>query len=194
MIHFPDYIQGLSADAREFDRMAAPMKREIDVFQEKKMIYQGSLFGITCMIEVSPRGLKRLLPQWGRADSLIPDRYSVFPGMEVLQNAMREGVRYPGALDDREWSPSLRAVLDVVLSIPGGETRTYGWVAARAGMPRGARAVGRALSTNPVPLVFPCHRVVRASGPDHGGYTIGAENRPDLKSWILSREREGCFY
>jgi O-6-methylguanine DNA methyltransferase len=48
--------------------------------------------------------------------------------------------------------------------IPFGETRSYGWVAHRAGRPGAARAVGTAMSRNPLPLLIPCHRVVPASG------------------------------
>jgi methylated-DNA-[protein]-cysteine S-methyltransferase len=68
-------------------------------------------------------------------------------------------------------TPFQRAVLDAARSIPRGEVRTYGWVAARIGRPRAARAVGQALGANPLPLVIPCHRVV-ASGAG-GGYGGG---------------------
>ena len=57
-------------------------------------------------------------------------------------------------------------------SIPHGETRSYAWVAARAGNPLGARAAGQALGKNPLPVVVPCHRVVAADG-GLGGFTGG---------------------
>ena len=65
------------------------------------------------------------------------------------------------------WSlikPFQRAVLTVANQIPFGETRTYGWVAKQIGKPHAARAVGRALATNPIPLILPCHRVVGSNG------------------------------
>ena len=48
--------------------------------------------------------------------------------------------------------------------MPYGETTTYGALAARAGSPRAARAVGTVMNRNPVPIVVPCHRVVGATG------------------------------
>jgi methylated-DNA-[protein]-cysteine S-methyltransferase len=59
-------------------------------------------------------------------------------------------------------------------SIPGGEVRSYQWLAARVGNPRAARAVGQALGRNPLPIVLPCHRVLRADG-GLGGFSSGVE-------------------
>ncbi len=61
-----------------------------------------------------------------------------------------------------------RAVLAETLRIPAGQTRAYGWLAARVGRPRAARAVGRVMATSPLPLVIPCHRVVGSDGALHG--------------------------
>jgi O-6-methylguanine DNA methyltransferase len=55
-------------------------------------------------------------------------------------------------------------VLDKALEIPPGEVRPYAWIAREIGRPRAVRAVGSALARNPVPLVLPCHRVVRSDG------------------------------
>ena len=52
------------------------------------------------------------------------------------------------------------------LEIPRGEVRPYGWIAAEIGRPKAVRAVGTALGHNPVPLIVPCHRVVRSDGHD----------------------------
>jgi len=75
-----------------------------------------------------------------------------------------------------------KRVLGVVAGIPRGETLTYGEVAARIGCPRAARAVGRALGSNPFPLLFPCHRVVRKGG-DPGGYGPGVALKARLLAW-----------
>ena len=65
-----------------------------------------------------------------------------------------------------------RKVWDCLKRIPYGETRTYGWVAEKAGNPAATRAVGRALSKNPVAIVLPCHRVIESDGST-GGYSSG---------------------
>jgi O-6-methylguanine DNA methyltransferase len=56
------------------------------------------------------------------------------------------------------------AVWRKALEIPRGEVRPYGWIAAEIGHDRAVRAVGTALAHNPIPLVVPCHRVVRSDG------------------------------
>ena len=61
-----------------------------------------------------------------------------------------------------------RAVLEEALRIPRGETRTYGWLAEKVGRPRAARAVGRVMATNPLPIVVPCHRVIGSDGSLRG--------------------------
>jgi O-6-methylguanine DNA methyltransferase len=69
------------------------------------------------------------------------------------------------------------AVWRKALEIPRGEVRPYGWIAAEIGNPKAVRAVGTALAHNPVPLVVPCHRVVRSDGMI-GRYSLGgAENK-----------------
>ena len=57
-----------------------------------------------------------------------------------------------------------RAVWAELLKIPYGETRTYGWLAARLGRPDASRAVGAANGANPIAVVIPCHRVIASSG------------------------------
>ena len=67
--------------------------------------------------------------------------------------------------------------------VRAGETVSYGELAARVGAPGAARAVGTANATNPICLVIPCHRVVRAGGA-LGGYGAGV----DRKRWLLGHE------
>jgi len=72
-----------------------------------------------------------------------------------------------------------RAVLTAVRDVPYGQTVTYGELATALGRPGGGRAVGSALGENPVPVVIPCHRVVRADGAV-GGYTAGSGYKEQL--------------
>ena len=76
-----------------------------------------------------------------------------------------------------------RRVLEATAHIPFGKLLTYGEVAAKAGSPRGHRAAGNALGSNRIPIVVPCHRVVR-SGGKIGGYTGGLER----KEYLLTLE------
>jgi methylated-DNA-[protein]-cysteine S-methyltransferase len=78
-----------------------------------------------------------------------------------------------------DWSLSdgfRRRVLEATARIPYGTVSTYGRIAADAGSPGGSRAAGNALGANPLPIVVPCHRVVRAGG-SLGGYTGGVERK-----------------
>jgi O-6-methylguanine DNA methyltransferase len=79
-------------------------------------------------------------------------------------------------LDLRGRTPFERAVWEKALQIPRGEVRPYGWIAAEIGRPKAVRAVGSALGRNPVPLVIPCHRVVRTDG-HIGQYALGADRK-----------------
>ena len=75
------------------------------------------------------------------------------------------------AFQQRVWRELLR--------IPRGETITYAELAARIGAPKAVRAVGTACGANPVAMVVPCHRVVRADG-SLGGYAWGLERKVRL--------------
>jgi methylated-DNA-[protein]-cysteine S-methyltransferase len=72
-----------------------------------------------------------------------------------------------------------RDVLRQTAKIPYGELSTYGTIAKRIGHPTAARAVGRALGANPIPIVIPCHRVVGASGA-LTGYAGGIDRKVAL--------------
>jgi methylated-DNA-[protein]-cysteine S-methyltransferase len=80
-------------------------------------------------------------------------------------------------------APFGRRVLRVTSQIPYGGVLSYAEVAADAGSPRGFRAAGNALGANPMPIVVPCHRVLR-SGGSLGGYGGGLER----KRWLLELE------
>jgi methylated-DNA-[protein]-cysteine S-methyltransferase len=76
-----------------------------------------------------------------------------------------------------------RRVWSELMKIPYGNVRSYKWLAAKAGSPMAARAVGGALHANRVPIVIPCHRVIEASG-GLGGYGGGL----DIKRRLLELE------
>jgi methylated-DNA-[protein]-cysteine S-methyltransferase len=84
---------------------------------------------------------------------------------------------------DLRGTPFQRAVWGALVAIPWGEVRTYGEIAAALGAAGAARAVGGANHDNPVAILVPCHRVVRAGGR-LGGYAGGL----DVKRWLLAHE------
>ena len=69
-------------------------------------------------------------------------------------------------------TPFQRAVWRAISSIPSGETRSYAWVARKAGRPRAFRAAANACGANPVPIIIPCHRVISSDG-SLGGFSSG---------------------
>ena len=112
------------------------------------------------------------------AEALPPD----LAGAVTRRLAGERRVRIP--LDLRGRTPFEIAVWTKALEIPRGEVRPYGWIAAEIGRPKAVRAVGTALGHNPVPLIVPCHRVVRTDGTI-GRYSLGG---PGNKRTILAAE------
>jgi methylated-DNA-[protein]-cysteine S-methyltransferase len=84
--------------------------------------------------------------------------------------------RFEVTLDWSLITPFARRVLRMTAAIPYGGHLSYAEVAAEAGSPRGARAAGNALGSNPIPIVIPCHRVLH-SGGGLGGYGGGLERK-----------------
>lgn len=90
---------------------------------------------------------------------------------------------FPNALDLSPATSFQRQVWEMTRLIPYGKTRSYSWVAEQLGKAGAVRAVGQALSRNPLPIIIPCHRVV-AKNDQLGGYTGGVE----IKRYLLNLE------
>ena len=107
---------------------------------------------------------------------------SVYPAPDLptdLAQAIREQIAGAHAdlhFDLRGLSEFERAVLLKALEIPRGEVRPYAWIAREIGRPKAVRAVGSALAANPIPLLIPCHRVVRSDGRI-GAYVFGSQDK-----------------
>ncbi len=95
-------------------------------------------------------------------------------------------VEFADVLDLTGATPFQRAVWRAAGDIPYGQTRSYSWVAGRAGNPRAVRAAGQALSVNPLPIIVPCHRVLAKDG-SLGGYSGGLP----VKIMLLELEAAG---
>jgi methylated-DNA-[protein]-cysteine S-methyltransferase len=115
---------------------------------------------------ISPRVLK------------APDRLDTV-AREIDQYFDRRRDAFDVPLDLRLARGFRREVLTHLLEIGYGKTATYAWVAAAAGKPNAVRAAGSACANNPIPVVVPCHRVVRSDG-SVGGYAGGTEVKRTL--------------
>ncbi|MFQ5606705.1 MAG: methylated-DNA--[protein]-cysteine S-methyltransferase [Candidatus Zixiibacteriota bacterium] len=122
-------------------------------------------------------------------ESADTDFEALFGGPENLRAARQlkeylagKRKRFDFKLDIQASGFKRRALVDGVMKIPYGQTRSYSDVARSIGSPRACRAVGNANATNPLPFVIPCHRVVAAHGI--GGYGGGLE----LKKTLLDLE------
>lgn len=188
--------------------MSTTTARAIDRFRERAadaglldVAYAGvdSPFG-KLLVAQTPRGLVRVgLPNQD-PDALLAELAAkvsprVLEAPERLDEARRELDRYfAGELRSFElpldWSLSRgfrrRVLAAGVASIPYGETRTYTEVATGAGNPRAVRAVGSACGSNPIPLVVPCHRVLRVGGA-LGGYAGGLAMKESLLDFEAKR-------
>ena len=89
-----------------------------------------------------------------------------------IQAAIEAGTPGRVPVDLRSRTPFQAQVLRIAASIPRGEVRPYGWLAKEANRPDAARAVGSTMARNPIPLIIPCHRVVRSDG-FIGEYSLG---------------------
>ncbi len=87
---------------------------------------------------------------------------------------------------DHHNTPFSLLVLEEVCRVPYGKTASYGAIARRVGHPRSARAVGRAMAANPLPLVIPCHRIIGS-----GGSLTGFGGGLALKKELLRLESRG---
>jgi methylated-DNA-[protein]-cysteine S-methyltransferase len=128
--------------------------------------------------EVLERLARRVSPRIVEAPSALE------PARRELDEYFSGGRRgFELEVDRALIGPFSRRVLRATSRIPYGKVLSYQEVAAKAGSPRGSRAAGNALGSNPIPIVIPCHRVLRSGGA-LGGYGGGLER----KRWLLQLE------
>ncbi len=146
------------------------------------------------LIAVTPRGLARVAYDIEPRDDVLRELAERL-SPRILESAVatehwrreleeyfdRQRTRFDLRVDRRLLGPFAREVMDETARVPFGRTTTYGALAERIGHPRAARAVGTALGSNPIPVVLPCHRVLRAGG-SLGGYAGGLDRKTTLLS------------
>ena len=118
----------------------------------------------TTLPQASPDECMALLGEEAEKATPSPERF------ERLKSKLKQYFAGGPATFDQEpldmdgATPFFRAAWDACRSIPVGETRSYGWLAAQAGRPNAPRAAGRSMARNRVPIIVPCHRVVASDG------------------------------
>jgi O-6-methylguanine DNA methyltransferase len=138
------------------------------------------------IVGVRPAGDPARFEAWLRARVGRPARRVTDPPPTLVARviAAMGGAQPRLPIDLSHESDFQRAVLAKTREIPRGEVRPYAWVAREIGRPTAARAVGRVLAGNPVPLLVPCHRVVGNDG-ELGQYSCGG---PRAKRALLDLE------
>ena len=136
-----------------------------------RLAYEDFNGGLDAVLEhLSVRVSPRIMEAPGRLDDVRRQLDDFFAGR-------RRGFDVP--LDWALTSGFTRRVLEATAAIPFGEVGTYQSVATGAGSPKATRAAGNALGSNPIPIVVPCHRVLRTGG-GLGGYTGGVDKKVRL--------------
>jgi len=113
------------------------------------------------------------------AEAIVRDRGTIGPALELLVAYLDGQTPHLDLPLDIQATAFQRRVWQELIAIPYGETRSYSEIADKLGLPQGQRAVARACATNPVPLVVPCHRVLRQDG-GLGGYRWGLRRKEAL--------------
>ena len=165
----------MTTDKALMDQVA---QRDAEAFGELVERYGGRLLGVA----------RRLLGSRADAEDAVQRAL-----LQSYLGAAGQRAFFSVPVDLAEAPAFQRQVLEAAAEIPFGEARPYAWVARRVGHPRAVRAVGTALGRNPVPLIVPCHRVLRSDG-GAGGYIFGEA----VKRGLLGLERvtpvfEGCM-
>jgi AraC family transcriptional regulator of adaptative response/methylated-DNA-[protein]-cysteine methyltransferase len=149
-----------------------------------------------CLIGVTNRGICHLGFVCSREGDAVDELFSYWKQAKIVEDpaatkGLVDAVFALGRQPGRPLHLLLRGtnfqikVWEALLRIPPGSAVTYEELAAGAGSPRAVRAVANAVAHNPVPVVIPCHRVIRKLG-DFGNYRYGAARKRALLGWELA--------
>ena len=155
------------------------------------------------LVEVTCKGIRKLslfneVPPYEEIDGIGPAQHRntgsnhtsllmVRTQLSEYFEGKRSGFSLP--LDLKEATNFQKRVWEVLQGIPYGTTMSYAQMARKIGRPEAVRAVGNACGANPVPIIIPCHRVVRSDGT-LGGYTSGL----DVKKALIEHEKYFASY
>ena len=127
--------------------------------------------------------------EFPEAEVIVRDEDAIAPALDELLAHLEGKTPHLSLPLDVRATAFQRRVWQELMAIPPSETRSYSEIAAALGLPQGQRAVGRACATNPVAIVVPCHRALRADGT-LGGYRWGLDRKAALLRREAGREPE----
>ncbi len=152
-----------------------------------------------CLAAVTGRGICSLVfVQNGSQAAALSKLKSNWPAAKIEEDHAGTGfvIDEMMALFQRPSSTPMRIYLsgtnfqikvwEALLQIPTGTVAAYQQIAIQIGLPGGGRAVGNAIAHNPIPVIIPCHRVIRKNGA-FGGYRYGAERKKALLGWEMAK-------
>lgn len=128
----------------------------------------GIIYGIQGLIKVYLPGMKKEKLEkiiFSYNKNIIERSGSIKILIKNICNYFKKNkVRLDFPIDMRAMTDFEKKVYKQAVKIPFGKVKTYKWLAEKTGIPAGARAIGNVLGRNPVPLIIPCHRVVKSDG------------------------------
>ena len=160
--------------------------------------FHPSPFG-DCLVGVTRRGICSLVfIEEGNRKAALSNLISSWPSAEFEQGQDETSAVVPGMLALFQSHPPTPTriylkgtnfqikVWEALMEIPAGSVAAYQQVAIQIGMPGASRAVGAAIANNPIPVLIPCHRVIRKSG-DFGKYRYGGVRKKALLGWEMAK-------
>ncbi|MFC7500398.1 methylated-DNA--[protein]-cysteine S-methyltransferase [Enterovirga sp. GCM10030262] len=134
------------------------------------IVWRGSAVIGVCLPEASDSELRQRIGRRFPTGSEGEPPATIAAAIDAIQGLLSGGRADLGFIevDLSRAAPFERQVYEAAAAIPHGQVRTYGQIASATGAPGAARAVGRALGRNPVPIIVPCHRIVAAEGKSGG--------------------------
>lgn len=139
------------------------------------------IWGSRCLQAINLPGSKGILPN-KPGFKIQPQKTCPFE-KKIIGYLKGTTKRLDIRFDVSRLTPFQQIVLKTLKKIPYGKVRTYQWLAKTIGRPRSVRAVGNALHINPIPLVLPCHRIIKSDGAI-GGFACGSK----MKRMLLKLE------
>ena len=147
---------------------------------------------------VTPLGVCQVMLSLSKESEFIKTLKTIHPNPQKLPNQLIElekefHLYFSNKLKIFSFKPDLlqgtkfqQRVWNKLKSVPFGKTKSYQWLATAIGQPKTTRAVGNANRRNPIPIIIPCHRIIRKNG-DLGGFN----GRINLKKYLIDLEKKG---